>query len=136
MPDEPLINKLGTRAGRTAVDRAEIALTVHQQVAHGEGLRHAHDGVVNGGIAVGVILADHIAHHARRLLIGPVPVVAELAHGIQHAPMHGLQPVPNVGQGAAHDHAHGVIQIGFPHLLFEIYGQYFACDLGHMRESG
>ena len=50
--------------------------------------------------------------------------------------MHRLQAVAHVGQRAADDDAHGVIQIGFAHLVFEIYGQYFASDLGHLRESG
>jgi hypothetical protein len=83
-----------------------------------------------------VVLADHVADHARRFFVRAIPVVAELAHGIEHAPMHGLQPIPNVGKRPAHDDAHGVIQVGFAHLVLEIYGQNFACDLGHERESG
>ena len=59
------------RRRRIAVDRAEIALAVDQQVAHRERLRHAHDRVVDRGIAVRVILADHVADHARALLVRP-----------------------------------------------------------------
>ena len=99
-------------------------------------MRHAHDGVVYRGIAVRMVFADDVAHDARGLLVGLVPVVAQFAHGVEHAPMHGLQAVANIGQSAADDDAHGVIQIGFAHLVFEIYGQYFASDLGHLRESG
>ena len=33
--------------------------------------------------------------------------------------MHRLQPVAHVGQRARHDHAHGVIEVGAPHLLFD-----------------
>ena len=33
--------------------------------------------------------------------------------------MHRLQPVAHVGQGARHDHAHRVIEIRAPHLLFD-----------------
>ena len=83
-----------------------------------------------------MIFADDIADDARALLVRLVVVVAQFAHGVQHAPVHRLQAVAHVGQRTPDDHAHGVIQIGFPHLIFEIYGQYFACDLGHMRESG
>ena len=124
------------RRGRIAVDRAEISLTVDQHVAHREWLRHAHDGVVDRGVAVRMVLADDIADDARGFLIRLVPVVAQLAHGVQHAPVHRLQAVAHVGQRTADDYAHGVIEIGFAHLVFEIYGQYFASDLGHMRESG
>ena len=31
--------------------------------------------------------------------------------------MHGLEPVAHVGQRAADDHAHGVIEIAPPHLV-------------------
>ncbi len=124
------------RRRRIAVHGTEIALSVDQQIAHGEFLRHAHDGVVHRCIAVRMVFADDIADHARGFLVGLVPVVAQFAHGVQHAPVHGLQAVADVGQSAADDHAHRVIQVGFAHLVFEIYGQYFASDLGHLRESG
>jgi hypothetical protein len=40
-----------------------------------------------------------------------------LMHGIQDAPMHGLEAVARVRQRARHDHAHGVIEIAALHLL-------------------
>src|SRR5437588_413129 len=49
------------RGGGVAVNRAEVALAVNERVAHREVLRHANDCVVNGGVAVRVILADHVA---------------------------------------------------------------------------
>ena len=106
--------------GGIAIDRAEVSLPVDQQVAHREILRHAHDGVVYRRIAVRVIFTDHVTDHARRLLVGLVPVVAEFVHGEQHAPVHWLQSVTHVRQRAAHDHAHGVIEVRFAHLVFEI----------------
>ena len=45
--------------------------------------------------------------------------------------MHGLQAVAHVGQRAPDDDAHGIVEIGLPHLVFEIDGQNFACDFGH-----
>ncbi|GAB4388759.1 MAG: hypothetical protein Kow0025_09970 [Thermodesulfovibrionales bacterium] len=35
--------------------------------------------------------------------------------------MHGLEAVPHLGQGAADDHAHGVIEVGPLHLFFYVY---------------
>ena len=49
------------RRRRIAVHRAEIALAVDQQQAHREVLRHAHHGIVDRGIAVGVVFAHHVA---------------------------------------------------------------------------
>src|ERR1039457_952042 len=44
-----------------AIDGAEIALAIDQGVAHGEGLGHADQGIVDGGIAVRMVLAHHLA---------------------------------------------------------------------------
>ena len=118
---------------RVAVDRAEVALAVDQQVAHRERLRHAHDRVVHGGVAVRVVLADDVADDARGFLVGLVPVVAELAHGVQDAAVHGLQAVADVGQRAADDDAHRVVEVRLAHLVFEIDGKDFARDFAHGR---
>src|SRR3979490_482293 len=83
-----------------------------------------------------MIFADDIPDDSRGLLVRFVPIVAQFAHCEEHARVHGFQAVADVGQGAADDDAHRVIQVGFAHLVFEIYGQYFASDLGHLRESG
>ena len=107
------------RRRRVAVHRAVIPLPVQQRQAHGKILRHAHHGVVDRGVAVGVILAHDVADHAGRLAIGLVPVVAALVHREEDAAMHGLQPVAHVGQRTADDHAHRVIEVGAFHLLLD-----------------
>ena len=117
---------------RVAVDRTEVALPVHDQVTHRERLRHAHDRVVDRDVAVRVVLADHVAHDARALLVGLVPVVAELAHRVQHTAVNRLQTVANVGQRATHDHAHRVVEVRLLHLVFEVDVQDFAGYFGHV----
>src|SRR5207342_60744 len=87
--------------------------------------------VVYGRVTVWVVLADHIAYHAGGLLVGLVVVVAELSHRIQHAPMHRLEAIAHVRQRAPHDHAHGVIEIGAAHFVFEVDGENFARDVRH-----
>ena len=104
---------------RVAVDRAEIALPVDQRQPEGEVLRHAHQGVVNRLVAMRMILTDHVAHDARRLAVGLVPVIAILVHREQDTAVDRLQPVAHIGQRAAHDHAHGVIEIAPAHLVFD-----------------
>ena len=105
--------------GVVAVHRAEVALAVHQGIAQGEILSHAHDGVVHRRVAVGVVFTDDVADHAGGLLVGLVPVVVELVHGEQHTPMHGFEAVPGIRQRPANDDAHRVIQVGAAHLLFQ-----------------
>ncbi len=36
--------------------------------------------------------------------------------------MHGFQAVADVGQRAPDDHAHGVVEIRTPHLVFDVDG--------------
>ncbi len=119
--------------GGVAVDGTEVALAVDQHVAQGEGLGHAHDGVVDRGIAVRVVFTDDVTDHAGRLLVGLVPVVAQLAHGVEHAAVHRLEAVPHIRQGPADDYAHGVIQIGLLHLLLDIDREDLFGKLGHWR---
>ena len=115
-----------------AIDRAEIALAIHQHVAQGEVLGHAHDGVVHGGIPVGVVFADDIAHHPGGLLVGLVVVIAHLVHGEQDAPVDGLETVSHIWQGPAHDDAHGVIHVGLAHFVLDVDRRDDAGDLfGH-----
>jgi len=119
------------RRRAVAVDRTKVALAVDQHVAQGKILRHAHNGVVHRRVAVRVVFTDHVADDTGRFLVGLVPVVAELVHGEQHPPMHGLEAVPCVGQGPAHDHAHRVIEVGMPHLLFQTDRQGFFGKRSH-----
>jgi hypothetical protein len=116
-----------------AVDRAEVALAVDQRIAQREVLRHAHHGVVHRGVAVRVVFTDDVADHAGRFLVSLVPVVAKFVHRVEDATMHGLEAVAHVRQRASDDHAHGVIEIGTTHLLFEADREGFLGKLFHVR---
>ena len=74
---------------------------------------------------MGVVFTDHVADHAGRLLVGLVPVVVELVHGEQHAPVHRLQAVAHVRQRPPHDDAHGVVEVGLLQLVLDIDGKDF-----------
>ena len=117
---------------RIAVDRAEVALAVDERRAHREVLRHAHQRVVDREIAVRMVLAHRLADGARRLVVGPVGSEIELAHRVEDAPMHRLQAVANVGQRAADDHAHRVIEIAAFHFVEDRDG----LDVGRPAGSG
>ena len=119
-----------------AIDRTEIALAIHQHVAQRKILRHSHNRFVHRAVTVRVVFADHVTHNPRRLFIRPVPVVVELVHGEQNPPVHRFQAVPCIGQGAPHNHAHGVIEIAAAHFLFQTDGQSFFGELGHGEDVG
>ena len=108
--------------GRIAVDRAEVPLPVDQRIAQREWLRHAHERVVDGRVAVGMIDAHRLADDLGALGVFLVVLQAHLAHGVEHAAMHGLQSVAGVGQRAPDDHRHRVVEIRAAHLLFNVDG--------------
>jgi hypothetical protein len=72
--------------GAVAVAAAEVALAVDQRVALRKVLRHAHHRVVGRGVAVRVVLAQHVAHHARALhrLGAAVPLKARPMRNIEY----------------------------------------------------
>ena len=105
--------------GRVAVDRSEVALAVDQGVAQVEVLRHAHEGVVDGAVAVGMVVAHHLADDLRALAVRAVRGEAHLAHAEQHAAVRRLQAVADVRQRPPDDHAHGVIQVRALHFIFD-----------------
>ena len=113
---------LGVTVGRrgVAVDGAEVAVSLDQPVAHGEVLRQTHHGVVDGGVAVGMVAADDVAHAGRRLAKGLVRGQVVLIEGIENAPMHRLETVAHVGQGPVHDDGHRIFHKGGFHFLDQI----------------
>src|SRR3972149_515526 len=103
---------------RIAVNRAEVTLTVHERVTERKVLHHPRYGVVHGRVAVGVVFTYDVSDNARGLFIGLVPLDAHLVHREDYAPVHGLESVTDVRQSPSYDYAHGVIEIGFLHLVF------------------
>jgi len=53
------------RRRSVTVDGTKIALPVDQGVAQRKRLRHAHYGVIDRGVSVGMVFTDHIPDHPR-----------------------------------------------------------------------
>ena len=141
--DEQRFRRLGQprlgvahRRRRVAVHRAEIALAVDQRQAHREGLGHAHQRIVDRLVAVGMVLAHHVADDQGRFAVGLVAGVAALAHGVEDAPVHRLEAVAHVRNRPGHDHTHGVIEVGALHLLLDGDGRNVAFGRRRLGQSG
>jgi hypothetical protein len=102
---------------RIAVDGTEVALAVDQHVTHREVLRHAHERVVHAGVAVRVIVAQHLTDDLRALAVRAARRQVQIAHRVEDAAMHGFQSVADIGDGSPDDHAHRVIQVRGAHLV-------------------
>ena len=106
--------------GAVAVDGAEVSVAIDQRAAEREVLRHAHDRLVHGRVAVRVVLADHVADDACALEMLGVPGVVEHVHRVEAPAVDGLESVPHVGKGAPHDHRHRVVDVVARHLVFDV----------------
>src|SRR5690606_15817481 len=82
-------------------------------------LRHAHHGIVDRAVAMGMVLTHDVTDDAGRLAVRPVPVVAQLLHRIEDPAMNRRQAVANVRERAGDDHAQGVVEVGAAHLLLD-----------------
>ncbi len=107
------------RGRRIAVDRTEVALPVDQRVPHDEVLRHAHERGVDDRFAVRVVVARCVAADLRALLLLRARSEVEVVHRDEHAALRRLQSVADVGQRAADDDRHRVIEVGDAHLLLD-----------------
>ncbi len=88
------------RSRRVAVDRAEVAVAVHEGVAERPPLRHSAYSTVNRGVAMRVILTHDLTYAVGAFLVGFVTCVAHLVHAEQHTAVHGLHAVTHVGERA------------------------------------
>ena len=108
---------------RVAVHRTEVALAVHERVAHRPVLSQTHHGVVDRRVAVGVELTEHVADDTCRLTRGSVRIEIQLgAHVVEDTAMHGLQTVPHIGKRTRYDDRHRIVDVGRLHLLLDVNG--------------
>ncbi len=98
-------------SGIIAVDIAEVALPLNQRVAQRKGLREADHRIVDGGIAMRVVLAQHLTHHAGGFLVRRVGPKPQLAHRPQQAAVDRFQPVAKIGQRTCGDRGQGIDEI-------------------------
>src|SRR5579859_3521858 len=111
--------RVPVRGRRIAVDGTEIPLPVHQRIPQRELLDHADQGVVDGDVAVRVILAEDVADDRGALLVRPSRHQAELVHRVENPAVYRFQAVAHIGQRALDDHAHRIVEEGFLQLVFD-----------------
>ena len=111
---EPRLGVAGS--GRTVVERAEVAVAVHERHPQREGLGEPHEGVVDRRVAVGVELSHHLADDAGALHVAAIGAQPHVGHLVQDAPLDGLQPVARVGKRAGVDDRVRVLEERALHL--------------------
>jgi len=69
-----------------------------------------------------MVFAHHVADDAGALTSGAIGLESHLLHGVENAAVDGLESVANIGQRAADDDRHRVIEIRLAHLVFNVDG--------------
>ncbi len=69
-------------SSRISIDRAEVALSVNQRIAHVPLLSHAYEGSIYRTVTMGMILSKNFAHHACTFLVWFVTAVADTHHSV------------------------------------------------------
>jgi len=59
-------------SGPIPIDGPKVALAIDERVTHVEVLSHAHHRLIDGGIAMGMVFAQHFSHDACALACGPI----------------------------------------------------------------
>ena len=97
----------GVSHGRcgVAVDGTEVALAIDDGVAHGEILGHAHQGIVDRLVAVGMVFTNDVTDDAGGLFIRSVKRIGQVVHGVEDAPVHGFESVAHIRDGPTDDDA-------------------------------
>ena len=106
--------------GRVAVHVTEVAVAIHHHIAHREILRQADHSIVNRGVAVGVVLTQHITDAGCGLLKRLIGSQTAFVHGVENAAVDRLEAVTHIGQRPANDDAHGVFNIGALHFFNQV----------------
>ena len=110
--------------GWVAVDRAEVAVTVDEHIAHRKILSESYHSVIDRSVAVGMIFTQNFADGVGALAVRLRGGYAVLIHTVQYAPVDGLESVPYVRQSARHDDAHRIIEERLSHLAVDIHVYY------------
>ena len=97
-----------------AIERAEVALAVHQRVTQRERLGHAHHRLVGGLVAMGMVFAQHLAHYRRGLAwLGVAAQTQVLEHGVKEPSLHRLQAIAHVWERPRRDDAQRIVEVAF-----------------------
>src|SRR5215467_10903259 len=69
-----------------------------------------------------MVLAHHVAHDAGAFARSAIRIQPHLLHRVENAAVDGLQAVADVGERAADDHRHRIVEIRTAHLFFNVDG--------------
>jgi len=74
-----------------------------------------------------MVFAHHVADDAGALARGAIGLKAHLLHGVENAAMNRLESVADIGKSATDDDRHGIVEIRFAHLVFNVDGLNVQC---------
>ena len=119
------------RCSTVAVHRAEVSLSDDEGIAHGPGLRHAHQGVVYRTVAMRMVFSQNLSHYGCRLLCCLFVGDTHVPHSVEDAAVNGFETVADIREGTADDDTHRIVDIGRLHLVLNVHMLNPVCFLYH-----
>ena len=90
----------------TSINSTKVTLLVDGHIADGKMLAQTNQGIVDRSVSVGMVTSQHVTNHRGALTCLSIVVQALLVHGVENAPMNGLESIPHVWQGTTHNDGH------------------------------
>ena len=94
-------------------------MAIHERNSERKRLRHTHNRLVHGAIAMRMVFTDYIADDTRRLQVLRIPPISDLVHRIKAAAMNGLQAVTRIRKRTPDDNTHRVVDIVAGHRFLD-----------------
>ena len=92
---------------------------------------HAHHGVVNCDVAVGVVFCEYFPNNGGGFSEAGAGAEADFVHGVENAAVNGFHPIADIRKRTGNDDAHGVFEIGG----FHFRGNALAVDIRGVGEK-
>ena len=131
---QPALGVAHRRRG-VAVEGTEVPGSLDQRQPGGERLRHPRQRLVDGGVAVRVVGAHHIADDLGALAEPPVGPESLPPHGGEDAALHRLQAVADIGQRPAPDDRERVGPVALAGDLAEVHRLRFPARSAEERQQ-
>ena len=122
---------LGISHGSCAVTvhGTEVSVSVNQRISCIPFLCQLYQRIINGAVTVRMIFTHGITDDTRAFTMWFIGSVIQLYHRVQDTSLNRFQSISYIRQRPGCDYAHGIIDIGCFHGLFQIYFPHIIKDL-------
>src|SRR3989338_7293864 len=115
-------------------EASEISLPLNKRIPQRKVLGQSHQGIIDRGISMRMILAKNCSNHSRAFLKRFVMCHPHFAHSVEDSPMDWFEAVAHVRQRPSNDNRHRIIEVALSHFFLDFarFGAILRCCVSHM----